>query len=131
MTYKFVLSAAIVMGFVSPCFAANSTMTDTPSNRASTQPGQAAAASQQIAQKLKESLAQGGFTDIQIMPKSFLVRAKDKAGNKVMMVVNPDSVTSVTAMGSAVPGSSGSKMNSGPTGASTQNSQSTSGSTYQ
>ena len=37
-----------------------------------------------------------GFTDIRIMPSSFLVRAKDLAGNPVMMVVNPNSVTAIT-----------------------------------
>jgi hypothetical protein len=30
------------------------------------------------------------------MPESFLVRAKDKSGNPVMMVINPDSITSLT-----------------------------------
>jgi hypothetical protein len=30
------------------------------------------------------------------MPESFLVRAKDKRGNPVMMLVNPDSITAVT-----------------------------------
>ena len=30
------------------------------------------------------------------MPQSFLVRAKDKSGDPVMMVINPDSVTAVT-----------------------------------
>ena len=30
------------------------------------------------------------------MPQSFLVRAKDKSGNPVMMVINPDSVLAVT-----------------------------------
>jgi hypothetical protein len=30
------------------------------------------------------------------MPSSFLVRAKDRAGNPVIMVINPDSVTSLT-----------------------------------
>jgi hypothetical protein len=33
------------------------------------------------------------------MPESFLVRAKDKSGNPVMMVVNPDSVTAIIEIG--------------------------------
>jgi hypothetical protein len=51
-------------------------------------------------QNLQKSLQDAGFTDIQIMPSSFLVRAKDREGNPVMMVINPDSVTAVKEMGS-------------------------------
>jgi hypothetical protein len=46
--------------------------------------------------QVKANLEQAGFTDVQIMARSFLVQAKDKDGNPVMMVINPDSVTSVT-----------------------------------
>lgn len=49
-----------------------------------------------IQQQLRNNLQQQGFSDIRIMPSSFLVRAKDRAGNPVMMVVSPDSVTAVT-----------------------------------
>jgi hypothetical protein len=54
-----------------------------------------------IAQKMRDDLSKAGFTDIHIMPSSFLVRAKDSAGNPVMMVVNPDSVTAITEENSA------------------------------
>lgn len=62
----------------------------------------------QIAAKLRESLTQAGFTDVHLMPESFLVRAKDKDGNPVMMVVNPDSITSVTALGTSSNGNANS-----------------------
>jgi hypothetical protein len=52
--------------------------------------------SQTIQQQVQNNLQQAGFTDIQIMPSSFLVRAKDQAVNPVMMVISPDSVTAVT-----------------------------------
>lgn len=48
---------------------------------------------------LKHDLSQAGFTDIQVMPSSFLVRAKDKTGHPIMMVINPDSVTEITNVG--------------------------------
>ena len=35
------------------------------------------------------------------MSSSFLVRAKDRDGNPVMMVINPDSVMAVTEVGGA------------------------------
>jgi hypothetical protein len=47
-------------------------------------------------QKVADSLRQAGFSDVKVMPESFLVRAKDKNGNQVMMVINPDSVAAVT-----------------------------------
>lgn len=53
--------------------------------------------SQSIQAQVKNNLAQAGFSDIRIIPESFLVRAKDQNGNPVMMVINPDSVTAVTA----------------------------------
>jgi hypothetical protein len=49
-----------------------------------------------IGQKLRDDLAKAGFTNITIMPSSFLVLAKDSQGNRVMMIVNPDSLTEVT-----------------------------------
>jgi hypothetical protein len=49
-----------------------------------------------LSQRLRNDLAKAGFTDITIMPSSFLVRAKDSQGNPVMMVINPDSLTELT-----------------------------------
>ena len=75
-----------------------------------------------ISAKLRQSLTQAGFTDVHVMPESFLVRAKDRDGNPVMMVVNPDSVTSVTAVGGANgTGSSGAGSSSGNNSASSAN----------
>ncbi|HEY1782214.1 MAG TPA: hypothetical protein VGG79_17600 [Roseiarcus sp.] len=48
-----------------------------------------------LSSKLRDDLTKAGFTDIKIMPSSFLVRAKDSQGNPVMMVVNPDSLAEV------------------------------------
>ena len=48
--------------------------------------------------QVKQNLEQAGFTDIRVMPESFLVRAKDRTGNPVMMIINPDSFTAVTAI---------------------------------
>jgi hypothetical protein len=47
-------------------------------------------------EQVQQNLSKAGFTDIKVMPESFLVRAKDPSGNPVMMVINPDSVTAVT-----------------------------------
>jgi hypothetical protein len=41
---------------------------------------------------LRTRLAHAGFTDIEMVPTSFLVRAKDADGNSVTLVLSPDSV---------------------------------------
>jgi hypothetical protein len=43
-------------------------------------------------------LQQSGFSDIRVMPSSFMIRAKDKDGNPVVMSVSPDSVTEVSEL---------------------------------
>ncbi len=50
---------------------------------------------QQVAANLKQS----GFTDVKIVPDSFLVQAKDKSGNPVTMWLNPESFTEIVAVG--------------------------------
>jgi hypothetical protein len=83
------------------------TQNQTESNRTTSGGGQAQ--NQSIRQQVQRNLQQAGYTDISIMPESFLVGAKDKDGNPVMMVINPDSVTAITEInrenGSATTGS--------------------------
>jgi hypothetical protein len=52
----------------------------------------------QIEQNIRQDLSKAGYTDIQVMPGSFLVHAKDSKGNPTEMMVSPHSVTAVTAM---------------------------------
>lgn len=44
-------------------------------------------------QKLREKLAQDGYTDVKIAPGSYVVSAKDKDGNNVVMMIGPNSMT--------------------------------------
>jgi type IV pilus biogenesis protein CpaD/CtpE len=73
------------------------------------------AASEPLRQQVRDNLAKAGFTDIRIMPTSFMVRAKDQSGNPVMMVINPDSFTEVTAMPANTNQSGAQTNNSGAT----------------
>lgn len=47
---------------------------------------------QSITQSVRSNLEQAGYTDIQMVPSSFLVRAKDPNGSPVMMVLSPDAI---------------------------------------
>jgi hypothetical protein len=42
-----------------------------------------------IQARIPQDLQAAEFTAIHMMPSSFMVRAKDKDGNPVMMVINP------------------------------------------
>ena len=43
--------------------------------------------------KIERTLQGAGFTDIEMMPTAFLVRAKNPDGKPVLMVVDPTSMT--------------------------------------
>jgi hypothetical protein len=90
--------AALSLAVITPAFAqqpggSQQQPQQNPAQHAQQNPAQA---TQQIQAKVRQNLQQAGFTDIQMMPSSFLVRAKDKDGNPVMMVINPDSIAAVT-----------------------------------
>ena len=100
-------SAALAFAVAAPAFAATdttgpamnpsgvtgSTNGSAQMNNPASGPGTAA-----LRSKIHGELSRAGFTDIHVMPQSFLVRAKDSSGNPVMMVINPDSVTAITRM---------------------------------
>jgi opacity protein-like surface antigen len=54
-----------------------------------------------LRQQLKADMQQAGFTNVTVRPDSFLVQAKDKAGNPVTMMVDPDSLTEIVEAGAA------------------------------
>lgn len=51
-----------------------------------------------IRQELLQSLQKSGYTDIRVAPTSFMVRAKDKNGDPVVMSISPDSFSELTAV---------------------------------
>ena len=55
-----------------------------------------------LRQQLTNNLQQSGFTNIKVVPDSFLVQANDKSGNPVTMFITPDSLSEVTTVGSGV-----------------------------
>jgi hypothetical protein len=58
---------------------------------AGAEPEQSTAQGQQA--KVERTLEGAGFTDIEIMPTAFLVRAKNAEGKRVIMVVDPITLT--------------------------------------
>jgi hypothetical protein len=114
------MAAAATMLLAQPTMAQNPTPGANPPVAPKARPGTTQDQSQQsIRSKIQQNLQAAGFTDIKIMPSSFLVRAKDRDGNPMMMVINPDSVTAITETGAqvapgATTGSSSPNPNPGP-----------------
>jgi hypothetical protein len=46
-----------------------------------------------LQKKLHDDLTARGFTDVKVMPQAFLISAKDKDGNPLLMLVGPNSMT--------------------------------------
>src|SRR4029078_9816964 len=63
------------------------------SQMAGAEPDQSTAHAQQA--KVERTLKGAGFTDVEIMPTAFLVRAKNPEGQRVIMVVDPISLTAL------------------------------------
>jgi hypothetical protein len=57
-------------------------------------------AAQAIQQLIQAQLASAGFSDIQMVPNSFLIRAKDRDGNAVTMMAAP---RDITGLGNSAP----------------------------
>src|SRR5690348_9434245 len=92
--------------------SANSQNSQTPSSTSNQ-------ATQNLPQELKQKLQQQGFSDVKIVPGSFIVSAKDKSGDPVSMVIGPHSMTMFTfandGTGSTTGSGSTSQNNSGTT----------------
>ena len=50
-----------------------------------------------LRQTLSSNLAKAGYTDVKMMPDAYIVEAKNKSGDPVMMFLTPDSMTVFTA----------------------------------
>lgn len=49
--------------------------------------------SQSVPQKIRDRLAADGYQDIKVAPGSYVVSARDKNGQRVMMLIGPTSTT--------------------------------------
>jgi hypothetical protein len=49
-----------------------------------------------IPQEIRDKLKAEGFSDVKVVPGSYLVSAKDKNGDPVTMIIGPNSMTMFT-----------------------------------
>ena len=76
MTRTALTAVALIMS-ISPAFAAANTPAPSASN---------------TREQITQNLQQSGFTDVKVMPDSFLVQATDKKGNPMTMFLTPNSM---------------------------------------
>lgn len=91
---RIVLVAAVLIALSSVALAQSATST-TPPAKTSNDPN--------LQQQVMTNLQQSGFTDVKIVPNSFLIRARDKSGNPVTMFIGPNSFDEVTTIGANSP----------------------------
>src|SRR3569832_1684873 len=101
MFARLLVSAPVASSFAFPALAVdNSTNTATTPNATQT--------TQNLPAEIRSKLEQDGFTDVNVVPGSFLVSAKDKSGDPVTMVIGPNSMMMLTQVPSSKNAATGS-----------------------
>src|SRR3569832_2816504 len=94
MFARLLISAAVASLFAFPALAADSS-TNTAATPNATQ------TTQNLPAEIRSKLEQDGFTDVNVVPGSFLVSAKDKSGDPVTMIIGPNSMMMLTQVPTA------------------------------
>jgi len=78
MIRRMILSAVAIVAFASGAAWAQSKAEDP---------------NQSLPDKIREKLTADGYHDVKVAPGSYVVSARDKDGNRVMMLIGPTSMT--------------------------------------
>ncbi len=97
------LVAAAILATVSSAALAQGASSNSGSAPAAATTTKPQADGHSLRQQLTDSLQQSGFTNIKVIPDSFLVQANDKSGPPVTMFIGPNSATEFTTIGSSAP----------------------------
>lgn len=96
MFLKVMTSAGVALCLSLPAMAqqtSQSSSSDSTSTIGTPAPGMSASS---IRNHLMQDLKKAGYTDVKIVPASFVAEAKDKQGHPVTMMISPDSFTTIT-----------------------------------
>lgn len=93
MPMRIVTVVATLALLTAPAFAQNSTNPGTQSPQASSGSTQSTAA-----QKIKQDLQNAGFSDVKVVAESFVVQAKSRDGDPVVMTIGPHGMSVFEAM---------------------------------
>src|SRR5665213_2398050 len=96
MFTRLLASAVLVVGLAHGAYAQSTACSSSTSQSTTPDVSSSNQKSQNLPQEFRQKLTSAGFTDVQIVPSSFLVSAKNKDGNRVMMRIGPESMTMLT-----------------------------------
>lgn len=97
----FVTASAIAILLSTPAAFAQSQTSNSPTSQSSASSDQSIAAASRIQRDLKSA----GFTDVKVVAQSFVVQAKSKDGNPVLMTIGPHGMSVFEALNSSNAGS--------------------------
>jgi hypothetical protein len=114
---RFFAGAAALALFATPALAQSSSSQTQSAPQANANSGQ----SLEAAQKIKQDLQSAGFTDVKVVAESFVVQAKSKNGDPVLMTIGPHGMSVFEAMNSNNTSKSASGATTGSSGNSSTN----------
>ena len=104
------ISATAAIALAQPAFAQNP-----PSNSpTASQPSARTSQNMAVSQQIQQDLTQAGFQDVTVVAESFVVRAKTKNGDPVLMTIGPRGMSVFEALSG--PSRSGTTGSTGPSG---------------
>jgi Ni/Co efflux regulator RcnB len=94
-----IISAAAAIMLTPATFAQNSP-SNSQSTNSQTSPQQSANSNQNLtaARQIQQDLTKAGFTDVKVVAESFVVQAKSKDGDPVVMTIGPHGMSVFEAM---------------------------------
>ena len=110
MMTRLFASALLVAGLSQTALAQTNIQQGQPSTIQQGQPSTSAENTQtpqNVPQSLRQKLTSAGFTDVNIVPSSVLITAKDRDGRPVMMRITPNSMFFLTEIPAPSSGTTG------------------------
>jgi opacity protein-like surface antigen len=104
--------ASLLVLALSPAFAQSTQSTSSPA-QSNTQANANSTGNLVAAQKIKDDLQKAGFTNVEIVAESFVVQAKSKDGDPVLMTIGPHGMSVFEAMNNNNSSGSGSSSTTG------------------
>ena len=99
----FLKGAAVLAIVISPAFAQSPTSQNSSATNPQNQSPKIGETGSNVAttQKIRQDLQNAGFTDIKVVAESFVVQAKSKDGDPVLMTIGPHGMSIFEAMGAS------------------------------
>jgi hypothetical protein len=91
----FVAALALALTVSGTAFAQSSTSTPNPTSPSATNQPKANQQSALTVEKVTQGLQKAGFTDIKVLEDAFLIQAKTKDGNSILMTIGPNGMSAL------------------------------------